>query len=142
MRTKMGDCEHSRNDHFRSPAVRGRNTTQQFCDIANVATIRAGWITRLSGKRAHPSNFPFANAVYGPTNQVSLLIPLPTGVGAKIALATTMPAAMGIRHRRAKPSRVFAAGLLTGREDARMEAAIITTTEAYADLVKVKPFWH
>ena len=51
-------------------------------------------------------------------------------------------AAMGIRHRRAKPSRVFAAGLLTGREDARMEAAIITTTEAYADLVKVKPFWR
>jgi inorganic triphosphatase YgiF len=51
-------------------------------------------------------------------------------------------AAMGIRHRRAKPSRVFAAGLLTGREDARMEAAIITTTEAYAELVKVKPFWR
>jgi inorganic triphosphatase YgiF len=51
-------------------------------------------------------------------------------------------AAMGIRHRRAKPSRVFAAGLLTGREDARMEAAIITTIEAYAELVKVKPFWR
>src|SRR5262249_20605126 len=51
-------------------------------------------------------------------------------------------AAMGIRHRRAKPSRVFAAGLLTGREDARMDAAIITTTEAYAALVKVKPFWR
>ena len=51
-------------------------------------------------------------------------------------------AAMGIRHRRAKPSRVFAAGLLTGREDARMDAAIITTTEAYAELAKVKPFWR
>jgi triphosphatase len=51
-------------------------------------------------------------------------------------------AAMGIRHRRAKPSRVFAAGLLTGREDARMEAAMMTTSEAYAVLVKVKPFWR
>jgi len=51
-------------------------------------------------------------------------------------------AAMGIRHRRAKPSRVFAAGLLTGREDARMEAAMVATTEAYADLIKIKPFWR
>src|SRR5262249_668816 len=48
--------------------------------------------------------------------------------------------AMGIRHRRAKPSRVFAAGLLTGREDARMEVAMTATTKSYADLVKVKPF--
>jgi hypothetical protein len=31
---------------------------------------------------------------------------------------------------------------LTGREDARMEAAMMTTTEAYADLVQVKPFWR
>ena len=31
---------------------------------------------------------------------------------------------------------------MTGREDARMEAAIITTTEAYAELVRVKPFWR
>jgi triphosphatase len=51
-------------------------------------------------------------------------------------------AVMGIRHQRAKPSRIFAAGLLTGREDARMEAAMMTTTEAYADLVQVKPFWR
>src|SRR5262249_51583878 len=51
-------------------------------------------------------------------------------------------AAMGIRHRRAKPSRVFAAGLLTGREDARMEVAMTATTRSYADLVKVKPFWR
>jgi hypothetical protein len=36
----------------------------------------------------------------------------------------------------------FAAGLLTGREDARMEAAMKAATEAYADLAKVKPFWR
>jgi CHAD domain-containing protein len=51
-------------------------------------------------------------------------------------------AEMGIRRQRTNPSRVFAAGLLTGREDARMEAAMMATTEAYADLVKMKPFWR
>jgi triphosphatase len=51
-------------------------------------------------------------------------------------------AAMGIRRQRTNPSRVFAAGLLTGREDARLEAAMTAATEAYADLVKVKPFWR
>jgi triphosphatase len=39
-------------------------------------------------------------------------------------------------------NRVFAAGLLTGREDARTEAAVKAATEAYADLAKVKPFWR
>lgn len=39
------------------------------------------------------------NGVYGPTNQVSLLIPLPTGVGAKIAAATTMASARQNRTR-------------------------------------------
>ena len=32
--------------------------------------------------------------------------------------------------------------LLTGREDARMDAAMTAATEAYADLAKVKPFWR
>jgi CHAD domain-containing protein len=50
--------------------------------------------------------------------------------------------ALSIRRTRANPSRVFAAGLLTGREDARMEAAMNAATEAYADLAKVKPFWR
>jgi CHAD domain-containing protein len=50
--------------------------------------------------------------------------------------------ALGIRRPRANPSRVFAAGLLTGREDARIEAATKATTEAYADLARVKPFWR
>ena len=50
--------------------------------------------------------------------------------------------AIGIRRPRANSSRVFAAGLLTGREDARMEAAMTAATEAYADLVKVRPFWR
>jgi triphosphatase len=49
---------------------------------------------------------------------------------------------MGIRNRRSNPSRIFAAGLLTGREDARIEPALTAATEAYADLAKVKPFWR
>jgi inorganic triphosphatase YgiF len=48
--------------------------------------------------------------------------------------------ALGIR--RGNRSRIFAAGLLTGREDARMEDAMKAATSAYADLVKVKPFWR
>jgi triphosphatase len=51
-------------------------------------------------------------------------------------------AAMGVRRRRSNPSRVFAAGLLTGREDARMDTAMTAATQAYADLAKVKPFWR
>jgi CHAD domain-containing protein len=50
--------------------------------------------------------------------------------------------AMGVRHRQSNPSRAFAAGLLTGREDARKDAAMKMATEAYADLAKVKPFWR
>ncbi len=49
---------------------------------------------------------------------------------------------IGIRRRRSNPNRAFAAGLLTGREDARMEAAMATATEAYTNLVEVKPFWR
>ena len=50
--------------------------------------------------------------------------------------------AMGAQSQRSNPSRVFAAGLLTGREDARMDAAMTKVTDAYADLAKVKPFWR
>jgi triphosphatase len=59
-----------------------------------------------------------------------------------IAVHEKRIAAMSVRRRRSNPSHVFAAGLLTGREDARVETAIAAATEAYADLVKVKPFWR
>jgi hypothetical protein len=51
-------------------------------------------------------------------------------------------AAMSVRHRRSNPSRAFAAGVLTGREDARIEAAITAANEAYLDLTKIKRFWR
>jgi triphosphatase len=59
-----------------------------------------------------------------------------------IAVHEKRIAAMGVRRRRSNPNRAFAAGLLTGREDARMDAAMTAATDAYADLAKVKPFWH
>jgi len=59
-----------------------------------------------------------------------------------IAVHEKRIAAMGVRRRRANASRVFAAGLLTGREDARMDGAMTAATDAYADLAKVKPFWR
>jgi triphosphatase len=59
-----------------------------------------------------------------------------------IAVHERRIAAMGARRRRANPSRVFAAGLLTGREDARKDAAMEMATAAYAELAKVKRFWR
>ena len=50
--------------------------------------------------------------------------------------------AMGVRRQRSNPSRVFAAGLLTGREDARKDATMKAATEAFADLAEVKRFWR
>jgi hypothetical protein len=57
-----------------------------------------------------------------------------------IAVHEKRIAAIGIP--RSNPSRAFAAGLLTGLEDARIEAAMTVATEAYADFGKVKPFWR
>jgi inorganic triphosphatase YgiF len=51
-------------------------------------------------------------------------------------------AAMGVHHRRSNPSRAFAAGLLTGREDARIETAMAAANEAYVDLAKIRRFWR
>jgi CHAD domain-containing protein len=46
------------------------------------------------------------------------------------------------RRRRGNPKRAFAAGLLTGREDARLDAAMENATHAHAALVRIKPFWR
>jgi triphosphatase len=59
-----------------------------------------------------------------------------------IAVHEDLIAAMGIRRARSSPKRAFAAGLLTGREDARLDAAMAAATRAYAQLAKVKPFWR
>jgi inorganic triphosphatase YgiF len=45
-------------------------------------------------------------------------------------------------RRRRNPKRAFAAGLLTGHEDARLDLVMKTATDAYARLAKLKPFWR
>jgi triphosphatase len=59
-----------------------------------------------------------------------------------IAVHEKRIAAIGIGRQRSRPSRAFAAGLLTGREDARTEAAMKAATKAYAQFAKIKPFWR
>ena len=46
------------------------------------------------------------------------------------------------RRRRGSPKRAFAAGLLTGREDARLDAVLQRATDAHAVLARIKPFWR
>jgi len=43
--------------------------------------------------------------------------------------------------RRTDPTSAFAAGYLTGHEDARLEAALEDAAQACATLVRTKPFW-
>jgi triphosphatase len=58
-----------------------------------------------------------------------------------IAVHEERIAAIGIRCPHPTRKRAFAAGVLTGREDARMDAAMSAATHAHADLARIKPFW-
>jgi inorganic triphosphatase YgiF len=58
-----------------------------------------------------------------------------------IAVHEDRIAALGLRSRRSNRRRVFAAGVLTGREDAQLDAAMTAATAAAAALTKAKPFW-
>jgi CHAD domain-containing protein len=58
-----------------------------------------------------------------------------------IAVHEDLISAAGMRRRRASRKRVFAAGLLMGHEDARLDAALAAAIDAYADMAKVKRFW-
>jgi triphosphatase len=59
-----------------------------------------------------------------------------------IAVHEKRIAALSVHHQRSNPSRAFAAGLLTGREHARIEATVRAANKAYADFAKVKRFWR
>ena len=48
----------------------------------------------------------------------------------------------GQSSRRGHSKRAFAAGLLTGREDARLDTVLASANDAHAALVKIKPFWR
>jgi CHAD domain-containing protein len=49
--------------------------------------------------------------------------------------------ATGLKHRGASRKRAFAAGLLTGREDARLDAAMAAATDSYTAVAASKHFW-
>jgi triphosphatase len=46
------------------------------------------------------------------------------------------------QRRRGGRSRAFAAGLLAGREDARLDAILRNAADAYGELTSVRPFWR
>ena len=90
------------------------------------------------------SLFPNKRAVRRRKQFLSALERLQDGLGDlnDIAVHEKRIAALSVHHHRSNQSRAFAAGLLTGREDARIEAAIRAANKAYADLVKIKRFWR
>ena len=45
------------------------------------------------------------------------------------------------RRGRGNPKRAFAAGLVTGREDARLDTVLQRASDAHAALTAIKPFW-
>jgi triphosphatase len=64
------------------------------------------------------------------------------GVLNDVAVHEDRLVALGVRRRDASRKRAFAAGLLTGRESARYDAAMRNATGAVAELTEVKPFWR
>jgi CHAD domain-containing protein len=68
---------------------------------------------------------------FGDLNDVTVHEKLTTGI-AKASI-----------ERSARPSRrVFAAGLLTGHEEARFKPLLAAAEDAYRDFRKLKPYWH
>ncbi len=68
---------------------------------------------------------------FGDLNDVAVHEKLTTGI-AKASI-----------ERSARPSRrVFAAGLLTGHEEARFKPLLAAAEDAYRDFRKLKPYWH
>jgi len=53
-----------------------------------------------------------------------------------------MISAAGMRHRPISRKRAFAAGLLTGLEDARVDTVMAAAEEALSRFGKSKPYWR
>jgi inorganic triphosphatase YgiF len=90
------------------------------------------------------SLFPSQRSAKRRKKYLAILERLQDGLGElnDIAVHEDLISAMAFRRRRSSLKRVFAAGLLTGREDARVEAAMASAAKASADLSDVKPFWR
>ena len=59
-----------------------------------------------------------------------------------IAVHENMISAAGMRQRPTSRKRAFAAGLLTGREDARIDAVMAAAEDALDRFGKAKPYWR
>jgi triphosphatase len=58
-----------------------------------------------------------------------------------ITVHESLISATGTRRRRGSRNKAFAAGVLTGREDARVDAATAAAANALAHFAEAKPFW-
>jgi triphosphatase len=88
------------------------------------------------------SRFASKRAVKGRKRLASALEHLQDGLGDLNDIAVNEQRIASLRSRdQSNLDRAFAAGLLTGREDAKIDAAMRTAMEAYAELAKAKPFW-
>jgi CHAD domain-containing protein len=88
----------------------------------------------LSGKRAPKRRKKFLNALERLQDTLGDLN--------DIVVHEDLITAMRRGRRRSSPKRAFAAGLLTGREDARLDAALAAAVDACGGVAKVKPFWR
>lgn len=59
-----------------------------------------------------------------------------------IAVHENIISAAGMRRRRTSRKRAFAAGLLTGREDARVDAVMDAAAAALRRFAKARPYWR
>ena len=59
-----------------------------------------------------------------------------------IAVHEQRMAEIGVRPRPSSRRRAFAAGVVSGREDARADEAMAQATRAFKDLGKARPFWR
>jgi triphosphatase len=93
--------------------------------------------TVFPGKKKEKRRETFLSALknmqdcFGDLNDVTVHEKLTTGI-AKASI-----------ERSARPSRrVFAAGLLTGHEEARFKPLLAAAEHAYRDFRKLRPYWH
>jgi len=90
--------------------------------------------TLFAGKRASKQRQKFLSALEALQHALGDLN--------DIAVHEDVITALGAERRRMSPKRAFAAGLLTGRENARLDTTMAAATKAFAKLKDAKPFWR
>jgi CHAD domain-containing protein len=88
----------------------------------------------FSGKRADKQKKRFLDAIECVQDRLGELN--------DIVVHERLIGTMGANRRRAGGDGAFAAGLLSGREDARIDAAMAAAGKALSRFAKVRPFWR